>query len=670
MPQETITAPQKAVQSKNTTLAKGYKFDKKAEEAASIIMSPEDLTSYKFLLERLTDARDTRNSTSHFYDNSNFIQDYIDNENARNSYLKPKKNDSETRIVTGTTEKKIEAVANELLALNFQAQVRTFNEDDTELVQLGQDMGDIVKRTNEIENDEDLWQQAIYELLCQRVVGIEEKFVTRFYNGKKIQRAEKELISGLKIFVGDITIPTHKYKQQPFMFKYDRMSYRQAQVLWKNNENFQFVKKGMPAQNSSGVADEYIGRAYTYRFGKLQDNEVEVITYWSYPDNEYQVIINGVTMFKPGTPLPYKYEGYPIRLFALKSLSVNFWAGKPLTASAKAIQALTDESIRLMVRKFQQSLEPPLAVPTKKIFSKDVWAPGAVTQGLRQKDFQSMIDHQGPSSSEFQMMKMINRMSEEFIGASDVTQGVSSGDRKSATEVLTLQRNATKQLGHAVLAVMRMKRDMEMARIDTIMENYLESKGKRVNPITKEIEKVFRSFTLSQAELDNGMNGSKQIRLMDRDLEVEEEQMLFDEEEKRAKRGQQVRFRTINVEKLKKLRLNWYVIVSPEEKEGTALDKVMFQDKFQQAVQISQVTGDKVNGDKVKNDFETTWKARDWFQRQPVPQIPGQNTEEGQAQDLLGQINEFESSTAAGQLGQGLRGGQQRKPSVNTLANA
>jgi len=58
-----------------------------------------------------------------------------------------------------------------------------------------------------------------------------------------------------------------------------------------------------------------------------------------------------------------------------------------------------------------------------KVYSKDIWAPAAVTQGLSKDTFSKLTDHDGVTTSEFAMIDMITRKIEEFIGRSDVVIG-------------------------------------------------------------------------------------------------------------------------------------------------------------------------------------------------------------------------------------------------------
>jgi hypothetical protein len=632
------------------------------------IYDPKDRECHLFILERLEKARIQRDTPCRFFDDMSYVDDYLANENAKNSYLRKKRNDSEVRVVTGVTEKKIEAIYNELLALNLHHEVRCFDYDDKELKELGDDLGDLITRTNRIEEDEDFLQDAVLELLTQRALFVRERFVTKkTRNGKAtIAMAKKELISGLKIYLGDITIPAYRFNEQPYIVEYNRVHWRILEEIWGDNPNWKYVRKGAGALDPNAKFT-----SFSYRFGRLEEDEMECIYYESLPDNEYQVLINGVPMLLPKSPLPYSGNEYQVKMITLKSMSTDFAYGKPLTASAKTLQALTDESIRLMIRKFQQSLEPPLA-SKKKIYSKDIWNPGSVVQNADPKDFSALITHQGVTQSEFEMYRLIEEKAQEFIGASNVQQGLPSGKEMSATEILETQRQATKQLGLSVAAVSRLIREMSKARIYTIFDEYLKPVGRRVNPLSKEAEEIYRGFTVSDVMLENERKGTKRLQFMNRDLTDEELGGIYEYEKEQESIGNHIRLKGINVNKLKDLNLYFYISVTPMQKEGSALDKVMFQDRIAQGTQVSQISGRPMNGDKIIDDFERTWRAKDWFQKAAPSSLPIGNDSGAVGMEAEGMMKELDamSSKQGSEMRQGMVGGRTQQPSLNTVINS
>ncbi len=591
---------------------------------------PQDQEAIAFYTQRLTNSRDQRNQPRREFDDMDFQQDYAFNQLASHSYLRRKYNDDDVRVNSGTAEKKIELVLNELLAMNLTPEVRAYDEDDLEVVGLGEDMGDIIKRTNEMERDEDLYQDAFLELLTQRSVFIEECFSSmptltartgksgKFRNEKFLN---KRLLTGLQVFLGDVTIPAYRFNEQPWICVYDRLLYSEAEELYGDLENWKYVKPGMPMNDAYGMW-------FKYRLGVLESEEVEIIRYFS--KNEYNVIINGVLMHEPGTKPYWNHGGYPISMVVLKSMSRFFAYGKPLIASAKFLQGISDETLRNMIRKMRQAIEPPIGVKTGKVYSKDIWSPGAVTQGIPDGAFSRLIDHDGVTSSEFQMFQLISTKIDEFVGSANVTNQPGSG-QMTATQILEQQKQGLKLLGLAVLAAMRMKRDMTYLRLYSLNQYYFEPVGKTTDPFTRKLLPKYRSFTVRDADIGSGETGTKVIKLAAGSPTRQELEMQLAAEDKASESGKTIRFHTIDVKKLKDIPLTWYVVVSSQERNSGSLDKVLFQDQLAQAGNIAQLTGAQLNKNKLFDSFERTWKAKGLFERES-------GGAPGSPQDLMKQL--------------------------------
>jgi len=621
-------------------------------EGALKVYTPAELEYYARDIDWIKKARDQREQNWEFFDGVPYTKDYYLNRQAANTYLRPKKNDDEVRVSSGTTEKKVEVVANEILSINLQHDIRAFDDEDIEIDELGDDIGDIVTRTNEIERDEDMWRASVWELLTQRAVFLQERFVketTKRFGRKDRVRSypKKVMLSGLKVFLGDISIPAYRFDEQPYFYTYDRIHKSQAKKLYGDLKNFKYAKVG----NDS--LETYHG-AFNFRLGIIDKDEYEIIELKSYSEDYCQLYINGVMMYKPETDetkLKYSYPGYDTKMFGLRGMSDDFAYCKPLTASAKVMQALSDESLRSLVRKWRQAIEPPLAMKGKKKYSRDIFQAGAMTYGISKDDFEKIVDHNGVDSGDVAMYGLITQKTEEFIGAGAQQQGLTEAGVQTATETIELQRNFIKSLGFSVYSYMRMKREMTYLRIYNVLENMTSVKGKEIDPLTQEVMNVYQKFTASETNIE-GRTGSKVISFADRDIDRPELEEIKAQEDEEAKIGRTRRYKSINIKKLLEIPINWYVNIVQKQQAGSALDKVMFKDKLAQAVPISQITQRPINDDKLIEDFERTWEADDFFSKEaPLPALnPG-----------IG-----EQSQAGAQLEGGLT---PNTPSVNTLTN-
>ena len=638
----------------------GLTAEKQHKEVKEYFMDQNEKKAYDFYISKFRKARQQREKTWEYFDDLTFEQDYYLNKRAANTYLRPKKNDDEVRINTGVTEKRIEGVANELISMNLQPEVRAYDENDQEIEELGDAFSDLVKRTNEIEQDDDKYADAILELLTQRAVFVEEiyldKEVGRGKDKKQIQRCEKRLLSGLQVYLGNIRLPHYRFKDQPYIVKYERMSYREAEGLYGHKANFEYVTAG----NYSAYGDNF-----SYRMAPLESDEVEILHYMSYPDDEYQVMINGVMIWELAAKLPWRYEGYNISMTVLKPMAIDFSYGKPLTASAKTLQALDNETLRNLVRKFRQAIEPPMGTKSSRIFSRDIWNPGSITQGVRKEDISTLIDHQGVTGSEMGMMNLIEQKTNEFLGTSSIQAAEQrKGGKGQATAIVSAQKEAVKMLGFAVLSVIRLKKNLTFLRIYNILENETQPTGKRKNELTNKIENTYKMFTVHESKLNNGRTGKKVIQFTDQPISDDMTSQIYQAERQSEMKGEDLNIVVINAEQLNDIVKNWFISVKQTDKDSSELAKAMFKDQIGQAQAIAQLTGRQLNPDKLIESFERKWQIKDLFQKQ-APQQPVGQPQPGQAPAGKG-------SEAGSQLSQGIAAanGAPQHPSINSMVNA
>lgn len=641
-----------------------------------------ELMAYYF--KKLNDARSQRTKNRTELDDNNYENDYELNKRAANSYLYPKANDDEVRVVTTATEKKIEVVENELMAANFQSEVFAYDNFDMQMKTLGQDFTDITNRTNSMERDERLWRAFIKELLTQRAAYLEEVdnydvIIDRPHRSlgmdgkvpviedskidgkiRVVHRPIKRLVSGLQIYLGDDSIPAWDFQKQPFILKYTRRKWDTTKDIYQKWENWKFVQQGMPKKTD---------QPFGYRMNTLQADEVEEIVYMDPHKNEFMIILNGVMMFNKAVACPWTIttdRKYMMEMIILKSISNDYAYGRPLTSSSKMIQSLNDETIRLLIRKMRQAISPPVGTKSKKVFSKDIWAAGAITQGIKKDDISILNpENKGVTGSEFNMLDLFNKIITESIGTPNTAQGLEQKGDQTATEIINQQQRFAKNLGQALLSLMYAKEQMTYQRIYNLMDNFMKPIKRELDPFSDKVNNIFRKFTIENAQFENGRRGTKIVQLMDRDLKDEEKRSIFDFEQDREAKGELMRVRILNTKKISAFSIFFKVVVNQKERDGGALEKVMFKDKLEQGLLISKVTGRPINGDEVSQDFEHLWKTRNFFQKIPVAGGANQSPE---AQRLRQGIEGLEGGqTKVGDQMEEFAASGVNKPSLNTI---
>jgi hypothetical protein len=639
----------------------------KDPQTKTLILTTEQKDRYNLNVQRIEQARIQRATPREEFDDMTYEMDYFFNKRAANAYLPKKLNDNETRVVTPTIETRLQVLINELLSMNLQPEGKAYDTDDNEMAELGQDFMDIVKRTNEIERDDDFWIDFLKEMLSQRTVFIQEKFVEQKYKTAKIYRAEKKLLSGLRVYLGDISIPARLFQTQPYVVLYTRRNYTEARTIYDNQnwERFQYVKPGQ-----ANLKDN----PYGYRMNTLNDHEVEELHIIDPVNNEYDIIMNGIPMMEEPKPCPWTITAdrcYNMTQITVKPLDTDFAYGKSPVNSAKFLQGFKDEAIRLLIEKFRQAVKPPIGMKQGRLLSKDIWTAGTVTQGVTKEMLSTLIDHQGVTQSEFNMIDLIEKKTEEFIGAGALQQGMAQKGEQTAHEIQQLQTNSTKNLGLIVAAFTRAKRDCAYMRIYNIAENFVAPKKRKYDPFHNQVQKVFSRFTINDTMFPDGRKGKKVVQFTDSPLSREEKENIYAYEQREASLGRNIRIRAINTDLLQSIPLIWCVTVNPQPRDGSQLQKVLFKDMLTQGIGIEQASqGQKqVNWEKAAEKFERTWETKDFFKKQ-APTQEGQGGqpagEPSKQEELLKEIDDFERTQAGSEMTESVRRNAQA-PSINRI---
>lgn len=635
------------------------------ESQSSLKLTPIQQERHNLHRKRVEYVKTQRNQPREEFDDMTYEQDYFYNKRAANAYLPKKNNDDEVRVNTGTIEKKVEVLINELISMNLQPESKVYDADDNEIQYLGKDFIDIVRRTNEIEKDDDFWIDFLKEMLSQRAVFIQEEFVKQKYKSTTIFRARKRLLSGLQVYLGDINIPARLFQTQPYIILYIRRNYDEARTIYGDWENWKHVTAG-PSQS----ADQPFG----YRMNVVTADEVEEIHEIDPINNEYYITINNVPMMPDTKPLPWKVTPdrcYNITQIVVKPLDTDFAYGKSPVNSAKFLQGFKDESIRLLIEKFRQAVRPPYGVKSGRIISKDIWAAGTVTQGVSKETFSKLIDHDGVTNSEYSMINFIEQKTEEFIGAGTLGAPSNLGPEKTATQNQQEQINSIKNLGLIVMAFMRGKRDASYLRIYNIAENFVAPRKNKYDPLQQKITSVFSRFTIPDTIFENGKKGKKVIQFTDTPLTREEKENIYAYEQKEANLGRPIQIRAINVQLLEAIPLFWCVVINPAPRDGSQLQKVLFKDMLEQGAVIQNASqGQKqVNWEKAAERFERVWDTKDFFKKEAPQQQQAQPQDPNIAakgEDLLKEIGDFEKTQAGAQMTEQMRRTSQ-PPSINRI---
>lgn len=562
----------------------------------------EELDYRATLIKKLTNAHEAYDAP-HRELNDMSIPEYLDsNLKAANSYIPPKRNAEDTRIVTGTTEEKGNTLLSAVLNYNLEPNILAFDKDMLEIDELGRNVEDLVKKSREIENYDEKRVLIYKELLDQGTVFVEEQWVeeTRiekkledinWNDGVKVNKikwSEKDapgftgcqtrLIRGDNVFLGNIR--EFQISKQPFLFTYDIMSYDEAKSIYKNWDRWEYVPKKITRLKDR---NDFYHRDWT--LDNVQENFVEVIKFQDKWNNDFMIMLNGVMMLPVGFPLEAispsgdytlaKGDVYPISQF--------FALSKSIPAKTKVDQEVLDEILKLIVLKIRKSYKPPLANNTGRVLSRKIMNAGEITNQVDPAKIQVIGNADGVGSSDVSAYEFIKGIVDQK-SVSPAFSGDAQSGRQTATEILELKKQQMMKLGLVIWGVISLEKQLAWLRTYNILTNWTKEQDTKVNELTGEIESVFKTIEV-ETEMEDTQMGKKIIQFSPDAGEFSPEQIMEEENQLSELKRMPVR-KTYLSPDISKMKYFWYISINPTEKDSSDLQRVMFKQDVADSMQL------------------------------------------------------------------------------------
>lgn len=605
--------------------------------------SAEEIKYRSKILTKIRDAYTQREQPQDYFDGRNYTQYWQDNEKRGSAFIPPRKNRDDVLITAGTARQKMKSIATSVNNLNLTADISAYTSDNILIPQLGEAMEVALRKTEEIENDEEKKILRTWELLKQGDVFVEDvcvkasevrknldvEFNGRINSAKWTERiiklapkAERNILHPLNVLLGDITI--FDIQNQPFIVSVKTMPYSTAESLYGSWERFKYVTK-----DRKFFAPEFqnalVNFNRNFALTSLLKDQVEELKYMDRFGNEYMIFLNGVMMLPVGFPLPYQYGLYNIEHQVNEPFSPYFAYGRSLPANERTLDDVYDEMLRLMVLKTQNSLVPAISNMTGKVLSSRMFMPGKINNGVDANQIKPMLPAQnGVNNPEFAMFKEIkqlidnNTINPQFQGQDSLQSG------QTATEVLNRQRQAEVMLGNAIFASSMLEKKLAYLRIGNIMTNFMDPYDEVVDSMTNTLKNKYYLFSNTMPIEGKGV-GEKMTVLTDGVIPPAE-QIKAEEDEMEESNGVPVKKIYVNAPLVKKMfenmKLLFKVTVLPRPKKSSELDQIMFRNEL---VDL-QFFGPELNRDYLKQKAATVWNEdpkKLFVQGQETPILPG-----------------------------------------------
>lgn len=504
------------------------------KEIVAPVYSHEELEERAHLIQLMCQARDNRETPHPEFDDMTYSQYYDTNKRADLSYIPPKKNKQDKRIVTGYTREKDTTLLSALLGYNFQPDITVYNTSELIIAELGNNMEDVVKKTREVE-DWNTKRSLIYrELISQGDVFVEEiwecKYIPEYLKSewkpgqpineakfekevkpRKLERAAVKLHQGKNVYLGNFW--GDDYNQQDIVFTYEIIPREVAKSIYGTWDRWDSVPEQV---DNITILSDMTTTYQTWSMTSVAKGWVGVCKIQQKFKNHYQIMLNGVTMLPYNFPLSaISPDGeYTIKHAGLERIpGCAYSKGQP--AKTKVDQAVHDEFLRLMILREQQAGAPPMGYRGKRVLSSDIYTPGKINNNMREGDLFPILPQTTQlNTADFSMYQLIKQMMED-----KTINATFSGEAPDKQATLgQLQQEKQQQLiklGINFDAVKNLERTLVWARIGNIIMNYAKPTGTQVSPDGKVLENVYRTFSI-ETTLSNGQAGIKQFEFTDK----------------------------------------------------------------------------------------------------------------------------------------------------------
>ncbi|MGV8130839.1 MAG: hypothetical protein ACP5N7_01935 [Candidatus Pacearchaeota archaeon] len=540
-----------------------------------------------------------------------YSQYYLINKQSDMAYNPPKRNASDSRIVTGIVHEKDSTIQSIIVDMNLQPKICFYDKGDEILTELGQMLTARVKKSLEQENFKEKLSEYIRILLSQgNAFIIDER--KKKYEAKKIfnkdgtnpakskwttvieegdEYCETVAIPNTAVFMPNLL--ENDLHKQPYIFMVVHMPKVSVEQVYRDYPRWKNVPK-FPTNtippNTNGIwGDFYLQQP--------QKEFCEVIIYQSEPNNEYQVFINGVMML-PVQEFDGKITGFPLTYYSPSGTytivkgdneKIPFFAySKSIPSKNEVKESVANELLRLMVHKMRYSAFPSIGNNADKVLPTNIWDPSTIIPDLKATDLSVLNPNGSITQADFSFYQLISNSIDE-TSVSKSLEGAQSANQ-TATQYVDQKKEALKKLGISIDGAMDMLREIYWLRLWNELE-YFDKKVKKWSHEDQEFIDAYDSFIASESI--GGEMGQINYSLVDNPEEQDMEAQFKNE----FNSSKPMRTKYVNPKKVKdfvkRLKDMVYIeVLSEPMGQNTALLGILFNNLMQYA---------QVQGGPVKN---------------------------------------------------------------------
>lgn len=603
------------------------------------ILNEEELKERAFDLSKIYQIAQVRESPHPQFDGMGYMKYNETNEMADISYLPPKLNKMDRRIVSGITHEKDSSLLSMVQNFNFEGKVRIFKGDE-EQYDLSNAITAWVRKSRELENYDE--KRPIYyrNLLVQGTSFAQEKFVER-YIPKKVVTTENidfnrldevtwvaagwdkvydgcvsDLVDGKKVFLEDIR--QSDIRKQPGVYTVEYVPREWVRSIWQDNPRWKHVPFSCTPGSAIGLLTQAT-RYSDWTYAEVDFSKVEVMQVHRPLENRYQIYLNGVPMLKAGFPLQVVSPSRltPIAKGDLDQMNM-FAYSKSIPAKTKIDQAVYDNFMRVMMIKFEQSAFVPRGNLTNKYVDPYIMMPGRYTDDVDPKLLPPLIENPGPTNADFSILNMIREGIDNKSVSALLEGNMPSDSTMTLGQYLDMQKKQMLKLGTIFDAFINWEKQMLHLRTCNLIANGAKPMGKIKSPYTGNEVNNYKDVSVDDSFGD--ASGTRVLKFTDENYEGIRTPLTVAQEEiaKQKETGKEVRYSYLNPALLKDMLSNpeWYFCyeVVPVDKNNDKLSQALFVAMISQAANLFGMESLQVDGlkrrfaSKFGEDFDTLFR--------------------------------------------------------------
>lgn len=611
-----------------------------------------------FRRQRMTAARDIRDTTHQEFDDMTFLKWYDVMKKADDQYVAPRKNKTDTAVNTGTIRDKDTSLVEYAMKYDFEPVATVFDGNDDMMEEIAETGEEMVKKSLMLEDFKIKSKLVARSMVAFGTAMVEEAWVERWVLEKQFgatgsfgsidqtwtqklvkqyDGCQSKLWDLRKCYFGDIRkFFLNGPQGQPYFFTVEYESYDVVKTLYGDWDRWVNVPTSVVYTPELSTPNVYTS-SWTMR--PVTMNYCEIVRYYDPVANEFALTINGVDMlpimdvtttgddgaqkfFVSGFPLKKVSPSgaIPFSKFDLEPMH-DFAYSKAQPAKMRVFGDLENMFLKLMIRQFKQQVDPTMGNKSGRMFDATVTDPGTVVNDIRDGDlFPILPNYQGPQNNNFSMYELIKK-EQDKNSVERSFQGIDPGvaDR-TATQDLNEMKSSSLKVAAMFDGLIFGFTQLFWLRTANISANWTKPIDVEIDVFNKTIEQKYRTITVP-TEGENGQKAKKKIVFTKKTPvrpygkpTLEDSQDVHQEELDAEKAGGgSVRHAYVHPELLATMKLNWFYSCIPVINETDPLSYMIFAKQINDAITFFGPDSLQVNKLKHRfakltgNDFDT------WF---------------------------------------------------------